>query len=44
MRGSVAMKTEDRAATRSTDVSMTAVVGSGILQNTHGVKIVGNAA
>jgi len=44
MRGSVTMKTEDRAATRSTDVSMTAVVGSGILQNTHGVKIVGNAA
>jgi len=44
MRGGVAMKTEDKAASRSTDIMMSAVVGQAILQDTHGVKIVSNAA
>ncbi len=43
MRGGVAMKTEDKASSRSTDIMMSAVVGQAILQNTHGVKIVSNA-
>lgn len=44
MRGGVVMKTEDKAAARATDIMMSAVCGQAILQNTHGVKIVSNAA
>ena len=44
MRGGVTMKTEDKAAERATDIMMSAVVGQGILQNSHGVKITSNAA
>ena len=44
MRGGVKMKTEDRASTRSTDISMSVDVGQAILQASHGVKIVGSAS
>jgi len=44
MRGGVTLKSEDKASTRSTDIMMSAVCGQAILQNTHGVKIVSNAA
>ena len=43
MRGGVAMETQRQAASRATEIMMTAVVGQGILQNSHGVKIVGSA-
>jgi len=44
MRGGIKMKTEDRAATRSTDIMMSVDVGQAILQNSHAVKIVGSAS
>jgi len=44
MRGGVTMETQRQAAARATDIMMTAVTGQSILQNVHGVKIVGNAA
>tara|TARA_R100001509_G_scaffold105164_2_gene62132 strand:+ start:168 stop:1022 length:855 start_codon:yes stop_codon:yes gene_type:complete len=44
MRGGVTLKSEDKASTRATDIMMSAVCGQAILQNTHGVKIVSNAA
>jgi len=41
IRGDIRMEDERFAAKRSTDVMVSAVVGQTILQNTHGVKIVG---
>jgi N4-gp56 family major capsid protein len=43
MRGGISMETQRQATTRATDVVMTAVTGQAILQNSHGVKIVGSA-
>ena len=43
MRGAVKMETQRQAAARATDVMISAVVGQGILQNAHGVKITGDA-
>lgn len=43
MRGGVMMETQRQAAARATDIMMTAVTGQAILQNSHGVKIVGSA-
>lgn len=43
MRGSIVMETQRQAASRATEVMMTATCGQAILQNTHGVKIVGSA-
>jgi N4-gp56 family major capsid protein len=43
MRGGVKMKTQDQAASRSTDIMMSVDVGQAILQNSHAVKIVGSA-
>lgn len=42
MRGGIAMETQRQAAQRATDIMMSAVVGQAIMQNTHGVKIVGS--
>lgn len=42
MRGGVVMETQRQAAKRATDIMMSAVVGQAILQNSHGVKIVGS--
>lgn len=44
MRGGIQMETQRQAAQRATDIMMTAVVGQAILQNSHGVKIVGSAS
>lgn len=44
MRGGITMETQRQAAARATDIMMTAVTGQAILQNTHGVKIVGSAS
>ena len=43
MRGGIVMETERHAAARAEDIMMTAVTGQAILQNAHGVKIVGSA-
>lgn len=43
MRGGIAMETQRQAAARATDIMMTAVTGQAILQNAHGVKLVGSA-
>lgn len=43
MRGGVMMETQRQAAKRAEDVIMNVVKGQAILQNTHGVKIVGSA-
>lgn len=43
MRGGIMMETQRQAAKRATDIMMNAVVGQAILQNSHGVKIVGSA-
>jgi N4-gp56 family major capsid protein len=43
MRGGVTMETQRQAASRSTEIMMSAVVGQAILQNSHGVKIRGSA-
>jgi len=43
MRGGVTMETQRQAASRATEVMMTATCGQAILQNAHGVKIVGSA-
>lgn len=43
MRGGIVMETQRSAAARSEDIMMSAVVGQAILQNSHGVKIVGSA-
>lgn len=42
MRGGVTMETQRQAKERSTDIMMSAVVGQTIMQNSHGVKIVGS--
>jgi N4-gp56 family major capsid protein len=44
MRGGIVMETQRQAASRATEVMMTATCGQAILQNTHGVKIVGSAS
>lgn len=44
MRGGIAMETQRQAAARATDIMMTAVTGQAILQNSHGVKIVGSSS
>lgn len=44
MRGGIGMETQRQAAARATDIMMTAVTGQAILQNAHGVKIVGSAS
>lgn len=43
MRGGIVMEDQRQASARATDVMMSAVVGEAILQNSHGVKIVGSA-
>jgi N4-gp56 family major capsid protein len=43
MRGGINMETQRQAAARATDIMMTAITGQAILQNSHGVKIVGSA-
>ena len=43
MRGSIVMETQRQAASRATEVMMVATCGQSILQNTHGVKILGSA-
>jgi hypothetical protein len=42
MRGGVKMKTQDLAASRSTDIMMSVDVGQAILNSAHAVKIVGS--
>lgn len=42
MRGGISMETQRQAAARATDIMMSAVVGQTIMQNVHGVKIVGS--
>lgn len=42
MRGGITMETQRQAAARAEDIMMSAVVGQAILQNGHGVKIVGS--
>lgn len=42
MRGGINMETQRQAAARATDIMMSAVVGQAILQDVHGVKIVGS--
>jgi hypothetical protein len=44
MRGGVQMETQRQAAARATDIMMTAVTGQAILQNSHGVKLIGSAS
>ena len=44
MRGGINMETQRQAAARATDIMMTAITGQAILQNGHGVKIVGSAS
>lgn len=44
MRGSVTMEATRQAQNRATDVVLTAVAGAAILQASHGVKIIGDAA
>lgn len=43
MRGGIMMGQQRQEAARATDIMMTAVTGQAILQNAHGVKIVGSA-
>ena len=43
MRGGVSMETQRQAAARAEDIMMSAVTGQAILQDVHGVKIVGSA-
>jgi N4-gp56 family major capsid protein len=42
MRGGIRMETQRQAAARAEDIMMSAVCGQAILQNAHGVKIVGS--
>ena len=44
MRGGISMEATRQSMNRATDVTLTAVAGAQILQNTHGVKIIGDAA
>lgn len=43
MRGGIMMETQRQAAKRAEDIIMNVVKGQAILQNSHGVKIVGSA-
>ncbi len=43
IRGGVTMEEQRQAAARATDIMISVVKGEAILQNTHGVKIVGSA-
>jgi hypothetical protein len=43
MRGGIAMEATRQSQNRATDVTLTAVAGAQILQNSHGVKIIGDA-
>jgi len=43
-RGTVGMQTQYQVAKRSTDVMMNLVKGQSILQNAHGVKLIGSAS
>lgn len=42
MRGGITMETQRQAAARAEDIMMSAVCGQAILQNAHGVKIIGS--
>lgn len=42
MRGGIVMEDQRQAAARATDIMMSVVKGEAILQNSHGVKIVGS--
>lgn len=42
MRGGIRMETQRQAAARAEDIMMSVVCGQAILQNSHGVKIVGS--
>lgn len=44
MRGGIRMETQRQAAQRAEDIIMYAVKGEAILQNAHGIKIVGSAS
>lgn len=44
MRGGISMESQRQAAARATDIMISAVVGQGILQDAHGVKLTGDAA
>jgi hypothetical protein len=44
MRGGIAMEATRQSQNRATDVTLTAVAGAQILQASHGVKIIGDAA
>lgn len=44
IRGGVTMEEQRQAAARATDIMISVVKGETVLQNGHGVKIVGNAA
>jgi|TARA_R110000823_G_scaffold44957_4_gene116083 N4-gp56 family major capsid protein len=44
IRGGVTMEEQRQAAARATDIMISVVKGEAILQNTHGVKIVGSAS
>jgi len=44
IRGGVVMEEQRQAAARATDIMISVVKGEAILQNTHGVKIVGSAS
>jgi hypothetical protein len=43
MRGGISMEATRQSQNRATDVTLTAVAGAQILQNSHGVKIIGDA-
>lgn len=43
MRGSITIEEQRQAKDRATDLVLTAVAGASIIQNTHGVKIFGDA-
>ena len=43
MRGSIFVEEQRQAAARATDLVVTATAGANIIQNSHGVKIVGSA-
>lgn len=43
MRGSISIEEQRQASARATDLVLTAVAGANIIQNTHGVKIFGDA-
>jgi len=44
MRGSISMEVTRQSMNRASDMTLTAVAGAAILQASHGVKIIGDAA